>query len=197
LATLLGVLSARGETGRLVRLAVLIPVLVAVSFTWALSVGGQAVTQRLGTLTAESAGAVYYKSRGVFLEETATVLLPRYPFGAGLGRWGMMHYYFGAKGDPRNTAIWAEIQLTGWLLDGGVPLIATYALAILTALGVAYRIAVTRLPDPLPVWAALILAYDVGAVALTFTYPLFIGQGGLEFWLLNAGLFSAAVGSRR
>ena len=37
------------------------------------------------------------------------------------------------------------------------------------------------------------LAYDVGAVALTFNYPLFIGQGGMEFWLLNAALFTAAV----
>ena len=43
------------------------------------------------------------------------------------------------------------------------------------------------------VWATLILAYDVGAVANTFSYPLFIGQGGMEFWLLNAALFGAAA----
>jgi hypothetical protein len=108
----------------------------------------------------------------------------------------MMHYYFGNRGDPRNAPIWVEVQLTGWLLDGGVPLILTYTLAILTTLGVASGIAVTRLPDPLPVWAALILAYDLGAVALTFNYPLFIGQGGLEFWLLNACLFGAALRSK-
>ena len=39
---------------------------------------------------------------------------------------------------------------------------------------------------------AVVFAYDVGALAITFNYPLFIGQGGMEFWLLNAALFTAA-----
>jgi hypothetical protein len=41
------------------------------------------------------------------------------------------------------------------------------------------------------VWASLIVAYDLGAVALTFSYPLFIGEFGLQFWLLNGMLFAA------
>ena len=37
----------------------------------------------------------------------------------------------------------------------------------------------------------VVFAYDVGALAMTFNYPLFIGQSGLEFWILNACLFAA------
>jgi len=42
----------------------------------------------------------------------------------------------------------------------------------------------------------LIFAYDIGAVAITFNYPLFMSQGGMEFWLLNAVLFAAASNSK-
>jgi hypothetical protein len=42
----------------------------------------------------------------------------------------------------------------------------------------------------------MVLAYDVAALATTFNYPLFIGQGGLEFWILNASLFAAWTGTR-
>ena len=30
------------------------------------------------------------------------------------------------------------------------------------------------------------------ALALTFSYPIFLSQAGMEFWLLNATLFAAA-----
>ena len=38
----------------------------------------------------------------------------------------------------------------------------------------------------------MVLAYSVGLTALTFSYPVFIGQPGMEFWLLNAALVGAA-----
>jgi hypothetical protein len=38
---------------------------------------------------------------------------------------------------------------------------------------------------------AMVFAYDVAALAMTFNYPLFIGQSGLEFWIINACLFAA------
>jgi hypothetical protein len=41
---------------------------------------------------------------------------------------------------------------------------------------------------------AMVFAYDVGALAMTFNYPIFISQSGLEFWILNACLFAAWVG---
>jgi hypothetical protein len=194
--TLVAAALRRGEMSRVVVIAAVVPVVVVASFAWAVLVGGQSVSNRISTLTAESSGQVYYKNRGIFLEYTVKELLPRYPLGAGLGRWGMMSYYFGNSHASEAENIHVEIQMTGWLLDGGVPLIVSYSLAIITAVTLAYRMIVARLPDPLSTWSALILAYDLGAVALTFNYVLFISQGGMEFWLLNASLFAAARSCR-
>jgi hypothetical protein len=194
--TLLGILAWRGQMARLLEVGGLLVVLVVGTFYWAEAVGGQAVTGRLSTLIDQDAGQVYYSNRGLFLEHTVVNLLPEYPLGAGLGRWGMMNTYFGDHGDPERPPIWVEIQCTGWLLDGGVPLVLAYVAAILIACRTAYRIAIRAPAQSLAMWGALIFAYDVGAVALTFNYPLFIGQGGMEFWLLNATLFAAALPSQ-
>jgi len=183
----------RGEISRLAALAILGPAVVLLGFTWAVSMGGNAVSNRLLTLVAASPDQVYYQNRGKFLEYTLNDLLPKYPLGAGLGRWGMINYYFADKNDPNTSMIWVEIQVTGWLLDGGVPLILFYTAALLMITWTAYLIAVRPGTDALGIWAALILAYDVGAAAVTFNYPLFISQGGMEFWLLNACLFATSV----
>lgn len=188
----------RGDGVRAIGLALLLPAAAVASFLWAAKVGGDATVRRMQTLSAETAGQVYYENRGHFLEETIFQYLPEYPLGAGLGRWGMMYTYFGNKAAPSDRGLlWAEIQMTGWLFDGGVPLMLTYSLAVLTAVWIAYRVAVT-LPsgNPLVVWAAVVVAYNVGAIALTFNYPLFNSQGGLEFWLLNACLVAAVRNSR-
>jgi hypothetical protein len=105
----------------------------------------------------------------------------------------MIYNYFGNTADPESPGLWAELQWTGWLYDGGVPLTLAYVAALALALWWAFRIS----RDPLArqsdlwLWASVIFAYDVGTLALTFSYPLFIGQSGLEFWVLNAVLFSA------
>ncbi len=39
-------------------------------------------------------------------------------------------------------------------------------------------------------WAAPMVGYDLAALSDTLDYPIFISQGGLDFWLLNAMLFS-------
>ena len=65
------------------------------------------------------------------------------------------------------------------------------------ALLAAWRIARARVGRELWLWGAVVFAYNVGALAITFNYPLFIGQGGLEFWLLNTTLFAAAETERR
>lgn len=196
---LAALLARRGDAGRLTGLAILIPVVAVASFLWAAKIGGEATVKRMQTLTSDSPGQVYYKNRGFFVENTLNVLLPQFPLGAGLGHWGMTNVYFGEKIDAATRRFFhVEVQLTGWLLDGGVPLIVTYSLAIFTALATAYRIAVTAPPGgALAVWASIVLAYDIGAVAVTFNYPLFISQGGMEFWLLNAALFGAALSTRR
>ena len=188
----LAVLLRRGELGRFGAVLVVAAGVSVGVFFWAASVGGNAVTGRLSTLVKDNPGSVYYRNRGKYLEQTINEHLPKYPLGAGLGRWGMMNQYFGDNSDPQRAMVWAEVQWTGWLLDGGLPLIVVYTILLaLTGLCV-WKICLTRLPGDLASQAALVLAYDVGAYAVTFNYTLFIGQGGLEFWLLNALLLQTA-----
>lgn len=179
----------RGDFVRFGRTVVLLGVVIVGSFLWAVSLGGDAVTGRLATLIEDRADDVYYDNRGHFLDDTIHHDLPMYPCGAGLGRWGMMNQYFGDNSNPRTQTIWVEIQWTGWVLDGGIPLVLAYVTALGFAFWVAWKIAVDRHAGDIGLWAALILAYNLAAFAVTFNYPLFIGQGGLEFWLLNACLY--------
>jgi hypothetical protein len=56
---------------------------------------------------------------------------------------------------------------------------------------------VGRAEPSLSAWGAVIIAYNVGALAVCFNYPLFEGTGGVEFWLLNMALWCAAHNSER
>jgi hypothetical protein len=177
-----------GRMSRMVAVVSVVGVVGLVAFFRAVALGGRAVTGRLSTLVADNVGSVYYSDRGLFLEHTFLKLLPDYPLGTGLGRWGMMTYYFG---DP-SKALWAEIQWTGWLYDGGVILMLLYPLALGLATYTAARITL-RARDPLiRNWATIVFAYDVGAFALTFSYPNFMATAGIEYWLINAALLQAA-----
>ncbi|HKY05505.1 MAG TPA: hypothetical protein VJQ56_11475, partial [Blastocatellia bacterium] len=182
-------------------LVVVVTVVVIGGFSWAVSLGGQSVKSRLSSLVEYRPSEVYYRSRGVFLEQTINELLPQYPFGAGLGRWGMMSSYFGSQ-DSTVESIYVEIQWTGWLLDGGIPLILAYSAALWLGSLAAWRIFRTphrpetadsggNLYGNLYIWGALLIAYNVSACALTFNYPIFMSQAGLEFWLLNTCIVTA------
>lgn len=199
---LVGVLAWRRDVARLGALGLTFALVVTTAFVAARSLAGPAVTNRLGSLVRDRPSQVYYANRGMFLEETFTRILPEYPFGAGLGRWGMIASYFGAPPPPGGEAgpsLWVEIQWTGWAVDGGFPLTLAYLAALAATLLVTWRIARMRGAGwgELPFWAAVVLGYGVGAVALTFSYPLFLGQAGMEFWLLNATLFAAAREAHR
>jgi hypothetical protein len=197
---LVGVLAWRREVGRLGALAATLAVVVMAAFVTARGLAGPAVTNRLGTLVQDRPSRVYYANRGMFLEDTFIRILPEYPLGAGLGRWGMIASYFGSPppaGSGPAESIWVEIQWTGWAVDGGLPLIVAYLAALGATLLATWRIARARRMGELPFWGAVVLGYSVGAVALTFSYPLFLGQAGMEFWLLNATLFAAAREARR
>ncbi len=163
----------------------------------AVKIGGSGVLYATRTLTQSAPTELFYQERGRFLEYTLNVLLPQYPFGAGLGRWGMMSYYFGNRASSASPSIWVEIQWTAWLVDGGVPLILAYTLAILLAIRFAIRCAITPNLGALGVFGALVAAIDVGLVAGTFAYVPFITSMGMDFWLLNAMLFGAIVYAQR
>jgi hypothetical protein len=164
-----------------------------VGYLVAFNVGGEGVLNATQTLTQSAPGQLFYQERGRFLEYTLEELLPQFPFGAGLGRWGMMRYYFGDPANLNSPAIWVEIQWTAWLLDGGVPLVITYAMALTMAVIFALRCAVNVPIGDLAVLSALIAAYDVSVAAATFDSVPFIGGTGVEFWMLNAMLFGAIM----
>ena len=167
------------------------------TFLAATSVGGEDVTRRLSSLTDASPTQVYYSNRGIFLEHTITQLLPQYPFGAGLGRWGTLAGYFG--GDA-SSFIYVEIQWTGWLLDGGVLLVLAYSAMLATTLWGVLKIARSSFEgdeNGLVGWAATLIGYDIGTIALTFNYPVFNSGFGTDFWLLNSALIAVAAKSLR
>ena len=172
------------------KLAILAPIVISValvSFGWAVAMGGGKIEQRFQSLTKDSLANTYYQNRGAFLAYTVKTLLPKYPLGAGLGRWGMINTYFG----DHAKSIWVEIQWTGWLLDGGVPLILAYVITLAVAFITAWKIALSRQVE-IGLWGAVVVAFNIGVLAQTFDAPVFIGQLGMEFWTLNATLFAAS-----
>jgi len=187
------ILAKRGDWAKSILLVVMLIWTAALGSLIALAIGGESVTSRLATLTEGSPAEVYQKNRGRFLAATVTEHLPRYPLGAGLGQWGMTNRYFGHNSAADRAAMWVEIQWTGWLFDGGIPLILAYLAALYVAIRASWKIAISHsVSRAIWIWGAILVAYGVGVAAITFNYPIFIGQGGMEFWLLQAALFAAA-----
>jgi len=190
------VLLWRGQKLQSIMLAALLATVVVTGFHWAVWVGGTSVASRLAAFT-DHPEKIYLQERGHFLIETIQDALPKYPLGAGLGRWGMMDHYFGDNTNSESAPLWVEIQWTGWLLDGGVPLILAYVTALAVTLRATLKVALSHDRSGLWLWAAMLFGYDMGAIANTFAYPVFIGQNGLEFWLFNALLYAAAADAAR
>ncbi len=192
------VLTLTGRFLRLMKLLALVGGLAVLGGVWAITLGGDAVTRRWNSLFEGDVGEVYYSNRGYFLEGTFTELLPEFPLGAGLGRYGMANAYFGDNSDPSRPALWVEIQWTAWVFDGGLLGVLLYPLALLATAFWVFRLALRRQGQgELWLWGCVIFAYDLGAIALTFSYPFFMSQAGMEFWLLNAALFGAVVQATR
>jgi hypothetical protein len=194
--SLIGLTARMTVRGRLGRAAGLVVAAVAVGvggFVWATTIGREAVMDRLDTLTRESAAKVYYQNRGIFLEDTFETHLPTYPVGAGLGRWGMMHAYFGTPTNPDSPPLWAEIQPTAGVVDGGLPLLLLGYAALTGALVLSIRASVTARTPELGDAAGVVVALNLGVLVGTFGYIPFVGQTGMMFWLLNTALFAATV----
>ncbi len=171
------------------RLLIFGTILFVSTFAWALSVGGEQTRYRFESLLAGSASEVYYQNRGSFLEYTFTKVVPEFPLGAGLARWGMMSYYFGR--DSTVPPLWAEIQWTGWVYDGGVPLMVLYFVAALIASKLTFEIACKRTDPWLSRFAMVIFGFNVSVLMQTFGSVPFLSQIGLQFWFLNAVVYVA------
>lgn len=190
LVMLLGVLLFRGGQ-KLLRVALVAGCVGIVATVWAFRVGGDEVVFRVWTLFEDDPTSVYMRNRGAFLLFAIFEYAPQYPFGAGLGRWGMINTYFARFGDNQIPPLWAEIQWEAWILDGGVPLALVYGAAIAVATWYSFRMALDSKIGSLADWSAVVFGYNMAAIAVTFNYPLFISQGGMDFWLINALLFGA------
>lgn len=188
LIAMIAISALAGRVSRMFAVGSVVGIVGIVAFLRAVALGGRSVTGRLSTLVSDDAGSVYFENRGVFLENTILHLLPDYPLGAGLGRWGMMTYYFG----DGSKVLWAEIQWTGWLYDGGIILMILYPLALGLTSYLAARISLRAVDPIVRTWATIVFAYDVGAFALTFSYPNFQATAGIEYWLINAALVQTA-----
>jgi hypothetical protein len=161
------------------------------AFLLALTLGGPSIQERVMTLFASDPISVYHNARGVQLDITFRDLLYQYPLGAGLARWGMAAAYF----QPTNLdspPLWAEIQFTSWMIDGGVLLMALYiGVLVVTALA-QWRLAILSGNSRLATCAAVVMSANLGIAALIFTFTPFNTQIGIQYWFLAGALHGVA-----
>ena len=153
------------------------------------------MSQRFSSLGGGGAIDAYRTGRGAFVQQTMGELLDQYPLGAGVGRWGMMNTYFGNQYEYQSAPIYVEIQLTGWLLDGGVLMWLLYGGATLLSLWAAFTL--TKSPDrTMAEVAIIVLGVNAYILVLAMGAPVFNTQLGILFWMLAGVLHGArnAVG---
>lgn len=182
----------RGQARQAGRIAISAAVLVVLAFVWARSVGGESVEQRFVGITQQGAVRAYQDNRGAFVADTFGDLLDQYPLGAGLGRWGMMNVYFGDAANLEAPPIHVEIQATGWLLDGGIPMWALYGGAVAMALLGTYRFCLKRVRADLAEVAIVILGLQALIAGFAWAGPAFNTQLGVQFWFLTSALYGAS-----
>jgi hypothetical protein len=185
------VATRQGRAGRAAQFTILAGGLIVGAFMVALTLGGQSVLDRFMTLLATDPVSVYQTARGTQLQVTFGDLFVNHPLGSGLGRWGMVANYFGTF-TYGTGAIWAEIQLTGWMIDGGILMLALYAGALVVVAAAEYRVAImTRFPR-LAQCGVVVLAANLGTAALIFSFTPFVTQVGIQYWFLAGALHGVA-----
>lgn len=161
-----------------------------ISWSQAVKLGGDAVETRYTSLAQEGVATTYKTShRAPMLFYAFDELLPRYPFGAGLARWGMMRVYFGDESNTFSSKIWSELQIDSWILDGGVVLLGLYSMALLVTAAGQLRIAYGSRSEDLRIWSAPVIALCAGTGALVFGFTPFTTQVGLQYWFLAGSLY--------
>jgi hypothetical protein len=168
--------------------------LVMVGLSIATALGGDSVAERFQTLLEGDPRDLYYQSRGIQVESAMTELVDKYPFGAGLGRTGMLSFYFGDAG-AASKGLFAEVQPNAWMIDGGVPLVALYGLVLIVTLFGDLAL-IRSLADPEDrLVATIVVAANVGTIGLVFTFVPFNTAVGMQFWFLE-GMLRGAMADR-
>jgi hypothetical protein len=181
----------QGRSGRASQFAILAGTVVIGSLTAAIALGGAAISERVFSLFATDPLSVYQGARGSQLTFTFSELLFQYPLGAGLARWGMAALYFGTS-SPERPSIWAEIQFTGWMIDGGVVMVATYLGALIAVTISQYRLTLVSQVPRLAICAAVILAAGLGPAITILSFTPFVAQIGIQYWFLAGALHGVA-----
>jgi hypothetical protein len=167
---------------------------IVLSFLVALTLGGETIMTRVMSLFAEDPVAVYYRARGAQLDYTITEMLYEFPFGAGIGRWGMAAGYFNTASNIPN--LWAEIQITGWMIDGGVILIVLYGGALLYAALFDAKTALKTYIPKLSACGAVVFAANIGTLVMIISFTPFVTQIGIQYWFLAGALQGVVTACR-
>lgn len=167
--------------------------LIAGSFVVAVTLGGETVITRVMSLFAEDPVSVYYRARGAQLDYTLSEMLYEFPFGAGIGRWGMAAGYFNHSNVPN---LWAEIQITGWLIDGGVLMVVLYAGTLVYASVFDSRVARTTRMPRVAACGAVVFAANLGTLVMIISFTPFVTQIGIQYWFLAGALQGVVAASQ-
>jgi hypothetical protein len=169
--------------------------LLVVAFSFALALGGRSIADRTFTLLREDPITLYSASRGGQIVYTFDEVVSNHPLGAGLGRWGMISGYFGGD-HVTSPPLWAEVQVAGWAIDGGIPLLFLIAGALVVTFRSQLRIALHHPDARVRACGAVVLAVNLGTAALIFSFTPFVTQIGLQFWFLAGALHTVAARER-
>jgi hypothetical protein len=182
----------QGRVGRASQFGILAGAIVLGGFVIALALGGPVIRDRVMTLLGADPIAVYQGARGAQLTMTFNEMLYDHPLGAGVGRWGMAAAYFG-NFTQLATPLWAEIQFTGWMIDGGVLMIALYCGALIVTAFTQWRVAMLENHPRLNTCAAAVLSANLGTAVLIFSFTPFVTQIGIQYWFLAGALHGVAA----
>jgi hypothetical protein len=185
-------LALRGEIRKLSMLLTCVGLLGVAAIGWVVRDAGSGVLKRFGDLFEDRITTTYYKHRGNFIEYALSENLPKYPLGAGPGRVGMASFFFGNRLAPVDRRLlYAETQVEVWVLDGGLPVLIAYPLALLLAIYSAAKTAV-KCPDAeIAYWAGAILVYAITVLIAAGAGQPFMAPMGVQFWALLGGLYGA------
>lgn len=191
MAMYVGMMTVQKQPKRAAGFSMLAVSLVAGGLSLSTMLGGTSIADRFSTLVAEDPRELYYRSRGMSVEYAFNNLLVDYPLGAGLGRWGMMRYYFGDPGKLDSTEVFAEVQPNAWLLDGGLFLLLFYSLALMVTAFYDLKLLRTLANREDRIWASAVVAANFGTLALVFSFVPFGTAAGMQFWFLEGSLHGA------
>src|ERR1700730_1068294 len=182
MATYIAMLSFQKQKRRMTGFLGLVVAMLVCALSVATMLGGESVQERFTSVFQGDPREVYYQSRGAQLEDAFYELLPTYPFGAGLGRWGVVA---ACDGVPRSKQRWVAVHPASWILDGGVILLLAYSLALLVTLVWELKLVLGLRDRNDRLWASVVVAANIGTMAFVLAFVPFSTQIGLQFWFLE------------